>query len=186
MYGRARRIKLIIGILLSSIALIIIFIVLNTINTGISNKKQRKDFDQLRIYMYNRGFVCENLKSTNSKCILKTTNGRKIFIMKYKGFELDYISKNYTISVIHNEGKDKISFRTNNNALPGYKNKLFICSNKNILDQDIMCIDEEEELKQQTYLNEIKRMINEADEIITNSGYNKQVLINNYEWKIVK
>ena len=187
MYGRARRIKLIIGILLSIMAIVGIFIGLNTINTRIKNKKQIKDFDKLRIYMYNRGFICENLKSTNSKCTLKTSNGLKIFIKKYNGFELDYVSKNYTINLIHYEKNNKISFITNSNALSGYKNKKFTCTNNNILDQDIKCTDdEEEELKQPTYLSEIQRIINEADEIITNSGYNKQALINNYEWRVNK
>ena len=186
MYGRARRLELFKTICIVIIVIIVVYILFRIVMNIIPKKDTTEAFYNLKKYMVDSGYVCENLKASGGACKITKDNLLERFTRYDDGFE--YICNNgkYMINIYHADGKEKFVFSTSGEAFAGYKNKEYTCTYKdNIvgeLEECSLLDNKYAKLDNEAYLSVIKKTMIELNKIIMASGYNKEVLLNEYKW----
>lgn len=188
MYGRARRIKL--YIIIAVIVLIIFVTSLFILNLNKEDIKKNVDdninFSYLIDYFVEKNYSCEMLQKSGGKCYLDVNDKFYQFTRYDNGFEYVIRSNTYILIIKHNSmNGDSISFRTNNNAASGYKDKEYVCKTDNsvigVLDN---CVDDGgNKLELVTYLGVVEQGIDDVNDILNASGYDVSKLITSYIWE---
>ena len=144
------------------------------------------NYDKLKNYFLNRGFTCELLSNSGSKCV-SNNNGIKTTFYRYEsGFEYSVKTESYSLYMVHRLDKeDKIEFVTTSEAFTGYKNQKFTCTyEKNVLGKVEKCeaADETTVLDVKSYLGVIEHAQAEVTNAINASGFSLDSVLINYEW----
>lgn len=187
LYGRARRIELVEKIVYVVIGIVAVILVIFLVSRQTTSQEKNVNFAYLRDYLEAKGFSCSQIHISGGQCVLSRDNSSYLFIRRDDGFEYIINTKSYILGMRHflNE-EDVISFKTYSDAFSGYRNKNYACSyDKNILGELGSCIDEDSGslLDLESYRGVILQAMNDLNNIIDSSGYNKQELIENYRWQ---
>ncbi len=185
LYGRARRIEFGKKILYAVIAIVAIAITINFVVNYKGFVDNNVNFAYLKQYMEAKGYYCNQLQNSGGQCILHGEISTSTFTRYEDGFDFTVKSNAYNLNIKHISTKeDYITFKTNVNALTGYKSKNYTCNVKNnIIGELEECIDENQEtLDSDTYLSIIKLAIQDLNNFIDSSGYDKKSLMNDYKW----
>ncbi len=183
-FGRQRRIDLAekIAYVLVGVLAIILIVYLVTRHTDFTDKNV--NFAYLVNYMTEKGYTCEMLNRSGGKCTLRRENVDYTFYRYDDGLQYVLNTESYSLNVKHLGGVDLIEFKTNGNAFINYRNKEYICTTKNgILSELDKCVtDEGEELDFKAYIGFINETFYELDKIMEAAEYDKDALVNDYEW----
>ncbi len=186
LYGRARRIELVEKIAYVIVGIIAVTLVLVLVSRQTVNTDDNINFAYLRKYMEANGYSCEMIHRSGGQCLLSNTNSTYSFVRYDDGFEYIINTKAYTLNVKHKLSEENsITFKTTSDAFSGYRNKKYTCDYKDsVIGKLEKCLDEEDNvLELKSYVGLIEQSINELNNIITASGYDKDELINNYIWE---
>lgn len=187
MYGRARRIAFAKKVIYILVGLLVITLVLLFVFRKKEDVDLNVNFYYLREYMENKGFRCSTIHRTGGTCVKTNDNNKYTFIRYDDGFEYLANTKGYFLTVKHKASmKDSsITFRTTPYALAGYKNLSYTCQFEGNVLNVTDCINDEDGsvLDSEAYLGVIKQVSLELNNIIDSSGYDKNVLLNDYKWQ---
>lgn len=186
LYGRARRIEFAERIAYIVVGIIAIILVIFLVSKQQANVDRNVNFTYLREYMEAKGFNCEMLQKSGGQCTLNNEVSLYNFIRYENGFEYIVKTKSYALSIKHVlTEEDKITFRTSSEAFSGYKNKKYVCSYKdNVIKELSSCFSEDgEELDVASYVGVIKQAMSDLNNIIDSSGYDKNELMEAYQWR---
>lgn len=186
LYGRARRLALIRTIAIVIVCIVAIVLIIKFIFSGGNTQTIVSEYDKLKNYFLNRGFTCELLSNSGSKCV-SNNNGIKTTFYRYEsGFEYSVKTESYSLYMVHRLDKeDKIEFVTTSEAFTGYKNQKFTCTyEKNVLGKVEKCeaADETTVLDVKSYLGVIEHAQAEVTNAINASGFSLDSVLINYEW----
>ena len=187
LYGRARRIEfveratyLVVGI----ISVILVFVIVGKTS---SYNETNINFSYLREYLEARGFSCELIYKNGGVCTSNNPNGTSASFIRYDdGFQLIQKSDGYFLEISYTESKgDYIKLKTTAYALQGYLNNNYTCYYKSEpLDGVDYCEDSKGvKLDSNAYLGIIDKALYDLNNAINNSGYSKDKLLKNHEWK---
>lgn len=185
MYGRARRIRLYVIIALIICVVAIFFIFLNSKNEKNVKNDDNVNFRYLVDYFVNKNYSCEMLQKSGGKCYLNVNDKFYQFTRYDNGFEYVLRTNTYILIIKHTSlNGDTIDFRTNNNAVSGYKSRNYTCTTKNsIIGEFEGCLDSNgEQLELVTYIGVIEQCLENVKDILNVSGYNVDELLNKYVW----
>lgn len=187
-FGRARRIKLMKQVIIGALALLVLVIlVLLVVKKTTEIKEEKKSFGLLKQYFELKGYTCEIIEKSGGHCELRGDNIQYIFTRYDEGFNYLVKASSYTIEIRHyvNTYND-IILTTNTSALDGDKSKTFTCTtNDGLLGEIQDCIDKNDvSVVNEVYLGAVQMTINQLNDIINNSGCNKNKLINEYYWEM--
>lgn len=210
LYGRARRIAFVEKVIYWIVGILAIVLIAFLILNKKEEVDRNVNFAYLSEYLEARGYRCEMIYRIGGQCI-KTgsySNEEEIenikdeeerekmelinfnysynFIRYDDGFEYIYNSRGFILDIRHKSGDDsRVSFRTTNNAFQGYKNQSYSCEFKNNVISELGdCISTSGVvLDNETYKSIISQSMVEVNNILDNSGYKKDVLLNNYKWE---
>ena len=186
LFGRARRIELAEKIAYLIVGIVAISLVFFIVNTHRDHTEKNVNFSVLREYMEGRGFHCEMLQMSGGSCQKKNDNNEYNFTRLETGFEYVVKSSGYLLDIRWAaDGKgDYITFKTTASALNGYRNNNYSCTYKdNIMNEIDKCIDENKnELDLQSYISVINKSMYDLNAFISNSGYDKEHLLEAHEW----
>ena len=125
------------------------------------------------------------IEKSGGRCFYKTDNSNYSFIRYDDGFNYVMESTSYRLVFNHTKAEpNKITFKTKNTSLEGYKNKVYDCTTKgSIIDELDKCTTEDGEvLDLNGYIGVVEDGIKEVNDILSSSGYNTDSLIDNYVW----
>ena len=184
LYGRARRLALYRTIVIIIISIMIVVFCANFIYSKIINKKTYEEFELMRYHFVDRGYSCERLLISGSKCILNGDNVKKTFYRFDDGFEYVEKTKSYSLFITHRLSKsEQIKFKTNSSAFDGVNNKTFICNIDDVFTKVLSCLSEDNiELNINSYLGIIEQAQDDLENAINYSGYSVDKLLTNYSW----
>lgn len=186
MYGRARRIALARTIAIIVGVVLILYLVISRLFTTSEYQEYNQNFEYLRDYFLGQGYSCKMLDQNGGSCTLKKNSFKYNFIRYDNGFYymIDGGSYNLTINYLESE-KKQIEFKTKATALGDYKKKTYYCTtNGTIVDGLKECVTEDgEKLDLDTYLGVVESGLNDVNNFIEASGYNKDRLIKHYIWE---
>jgi hypothetical protein len=132
-----------------------------------------------------RGFGCEMVYKNGGACTSRSEAGLTSFIRYDDGFEYIVKSDGFLLDLIYSKSKgDTIKLTTTAYALEGYRNMKYTCHYKDsIIGEFDYCVDEKENrLDSPAYIGLVKKAMYDLDNILSNSGYKKDKLIENNEW----
>lgn len=186
MYGRARRIALvkITAIILGII--IFIFIIFTAVFNVVDFQEKNDNFEYLRDYLIGQGYICKLIEQDGGSCVLKKSNSKYTFVRYDNGFYYLVDTNNYRFRVNYLENEsNKIEFKTKKAALENYKNKTYYCVTKGSLEDELKeCVTNTgEKLNVDTYLGVVETHLFEVNNILSSSGYEKDVLLKKYIWE---
>ncbi len=185
LYGRARRIEFVeraTYIIVGIISVILVFIIVGKKSTY---EESNVNFSYLREYLEARGYVCEVIYRSGGSCTSNSKAVTSSFIRYDDGFQFITKSDGYFLDITYMESKgDYIKLKTTPRALQGYVNNEYTCTFKdNILNEVEECKDKDgKELDSATYIGVINKAMYDLYNIVDNSGYSKDKLIQNHEW----
>ncbi len=186
MYGRARRLDFYKTILIVVVILLVVYAVIRLVINIIPKKDTTEEFYNLKKYMVDSGYVCENLKASGGTCKITKDNLLERFTRYDDGFEYIYNNGKYMINIYHVKNVERFVFTTSDTAFTGYKNKEYSCTYKdNIIGELDTCtlVDNKyAKLDNEAYISVIAKPMVELNKVIMASGYNKDTLINEYKW----
>lgn len=185
MYGRARRLEAMKKFLLAISIVVVIFLSFIIFYSIFNKKDDNVEFAYLAKYLRSKGFSCELLKYSGSTCNLKGENRNEAFIRYDEGFNYLIRTDSYSIDLYHVDGEERITFKTTNLALSEYRGKKYICEYDNIIGTLEKCVLEggTDKLDMQVYVGSIESAMNELSMILKSSGYDIDVLLNDYKWQ---
>jgi ABC-type transport system involved in multi-copper enzyme maturation permease subunit len=186
LYGRARRIALYRNIGIIAGCVIAIAVIISIIFSSVKESTVSTEYDLLRKYFVDRGYSCEMLNTSGSKCNLSTDTTKYVFYRYDDGFEYNVKTNSFNLSIIHRlDKKDQLTFKTTSEAFEGFKNQKFICDyDNNVLGKVDSCVAEVEDIKLdvKSYLGVIEQSQVDVTNAINSSGYSLDNLLSNYEW----
>lgn len=186
MFGRARRIEFVKKLIFIAICLVLIGVSVYFIFKVVDKPKQPVAFSYLNDYFYSKGYSCEMLTKSGGHCSLTQDGLRKSFIRYDSGFQYFIKTDTYSIEIKHMyKVSDSITFYTNEKAFDKYKDKKYNCTTDNSVIGNLKkCMtDEAEILTLNSYLGQVESAINDLNDILNHSGYDKEVLIEEFVWK---
>lgn len=187
LYGRARRIELVEKIAYIVVGIIAIVLVVFLVARQTKSQDGNVNFAYLREYLEIKGYMCDRIHLSGGQCVLSNENSNHVFIRRDNGFEYIVSTNSYILGMKHYlDEEDEITFKTYSEAFIGYRNRNYVCSyKKNIIGGLERCVDEDtgEELDLDSYKGVIVQAMNELNNIIDSSGYDKNELLENYIWK---
>ena len=152
---------------------------------------QKTDFEEVNVnyaylatYMQQKGFTCELLNRSGGKCYIVRGDTEYSFYRYDDGLQYIIKSESYSLNIKHLSGADSMEFRTYNNAYIGYRDSVYQCTYKDgFLSELDKCVTSDgTELDLEVYLGFIRETINDLNNIVEASGYERKPLIENYEW----
>lgn len=186
LYGRARRIELVEKIVYIIVGIVAIALVIFLVSNQSTSQEGNVNFAFLREYMENRGYSCNRIHVSGGKCVLVSGDSTYTFVRRDNGFEYIVLTNSYVLNIKHylNE-EDSIIFATYSDAFQGYRNKTYTCTYKDsVIGEFDKCVDSVGAvLDLGSYNGVVKKAMNDLNNIIESSGYDKEQLINNYIWK---
>lgn len=186
MYGRARRIALLKKSIIAVVSILSVFIIARVVIGLLLTKENNVDFYYLKKYLVDKGFTCESMKTSGSVCKYSSEKVKERFVRYENGFDYIYNNKSYVVELYHINGVDKILFNTGDDAFANYKNLNYSCTYKenilNELDKCVLVDDNDVVLDNEAYIGIINKKIYEINMIIEASKYDKEDLLNKYEW----
>lgn len=186
MYGRARRIAFAKKCIVVVVIILIVFLVIKNLFNKTEYVDYNQNFNYLKSYFVNKGYTCKVIENVGGRCFYKTDNSSYSFIRYDDGFNYVIEASNYRLVFNHNRSEpNKITFKTNNESLSGYKNKVYYCATKGtIIDELLECkTDKGEKLDLDGYIGIVEDGIQEVNDILIYSGYNVDSLLKDFEWK---
>ena len=185
LYGRARRIEFVeraAFIIVGIISVILVFVIVGKKN---NTSEVNVNFSYLREYIEARGYICEVIYRSGGSCTAVSKAVTSSFIRYDDGFQFITKSDGYFLEITYMASKgDYIKLKTTPYALQGYVNKEYTCSYKdNILNEVEECKDKDgEKLDSATYIGVVNKAMYDLYNIIDNSGYRKDKLLDKHEW----
>ena len=185
LYGRARRIEFVeraTYIIVGIIAVIVVFIVVGKKN---SYNETNVNFSYLREYLEARGYICEVIYRSGGSCTSVSKAVTSSFIRYDDGFQFITKSNGYFLEITYMDSKgDYIKLKTTSYALQGYVNRDFTCTYKeNIFNEIESCKDQDGQvLDSDTYIGVVNKALYDLRNIVDNSGYSKDKLVEKHEW----
>ncbi len=184
MYGRARRIKALkilgiaVGVLI--VASIIVTIILNVI----AKRNAVDNFQTLKRYMEQKGYDCELIEHPGEACKYNKEGVLARFVRYADGFSYNVNTDAYYLEIKHTKEDNRFVFRTTDEALKGYKNRIYKCYYEDSIIGTLKeCKDEDDRiLDAVVYRGKVEEFMNELSLIIKGSGYDENKLINDYQW----
>lgn len=190
LYGRARRIELVEKIAYFVVGIVAVILVVFLVTKQTANHESNVNFSYLREYLEDRGYICDRLQLSGGQCIMTNENSTYMFVRRDSGFEYNINTSSYILNIKHYlNGEDEISFKTYSDAFVGYRNRNYICSYKGTIIGGLdKCEDEDtgEILDLESYKGIITKAMQDVNNILDSSGYDKEELLENYIWKRVK
>lgn len=186
-YGRARRLAIVRTILIIALIIFLVFL-----GFKMFAKKEVKFIDRnvnyafLRDHFKGKGYSCDRLERDGGRCVYEVGSNYKSFTRYGDGFIFLIKSNSYTIQFRHVKSTaNDFMFYTNEYALVGEKNKTYYCLTSNdIFGEFVSCSTSDgEELETKSYIGALEVALTEMNEFIDASGYDRDVLINDYEWQ---
>ena len=197
LYGRARRIQLVKKIGLIVVLLIVLVILILFLFQKHEEKNMNKNFNMLRTYFLNKGYMCEMIEKDGGICrsrlvdpeTKEQSHVQYIFTRYDEGFNYLVKSSSYSIEIRHivNTYND-IILETTDKALDADRNKKFICQTDNSIVGNLVNCEtaEGQKVKNDVYLGAVEMAISNLNNIINSSGYKRDKIINDYVWEIQK
>ncbi len=184
MYGRARRIKALkilgiaVGVLV--VASIIVTIILNVI----AKRNAVDNFQTLKRYMEQKGYDCELIEHPGEACKYNKEGVLARFVRYADGFSYNVNTDAYYLEIKYTKEEKKFVFRTTDEALKGYRNRIYKCTYEGgVMGTFKECKDDDDRvLDSVAYQGEIESFMNDLGLILKSSGYNIDKLLNDYEW----
>lgn len=185
LYGRARRLEFIektAYIIIAIISVILVFVIVGK-NSSVTN--ENVNFRLLQRYLENRGFGCEMIYQPGGACSRTSEAGQTTFVRQDDGFEYYDKSDGYLLTIMFTRSKGNyMTLRTTAYALAGYRNMSYTCYYKdNVLGEFDFCEDQNKnKLDSNTYKGIVEGAMYDLNNIIVNSGYRKDKMLESYEW----
>ena len=173
MYGRARRLQFLQSVLIG-VAIVVVIVLSTIFFINLFNRsKYHDDFKTLKNYMIQRGFSCELLEQPGSACKYDKEGILIRFVRYDNGFDYNVSTDAYYIEIKHVKGEDKFVFRTTEEALAGYKRKIYYCEyNDSIIGTLKECVTESgQELDSPVYIGQIESAMNDISLLLKSSNY---------------
>lgn len=187
-YGRARRIELAKKTLIGVVALILVIVIIVALISHFSKKDVRNsEFLQMKNYFASKGYVCEAIEKDGGRCYYDNKDIDMFYSFTRYNDGYVYLIRTSSYSIIFRHvlnSYNRIEFNTNSNALMGTRNKDYLCYTSEDLIGDFNYCETSngEFLDSATYTGAVKLAINNLNEIINSSGYNRDKIINDYVW----
>ena len=184
MYGRARRLQFMQSIAIGVAIVVVIVLSVVFFTNLFARSKQHEDFKTLKNYMVQRGFACELLEEPGSACKYEKEGILIRFVRYEDGFDYNVSTDAYYIQIKHVKDEDKFVFRTTEDALAGYKKKIYYCKyNDSIIGTLKECVTENgQELDSPVYIGQIESAMNDISLLLKSSNYKVDKMINDYQW----
>ena len=184
MYGRARRIQALktLGI---AVAVIVVIVLSAMFFINFFAKRNAVDnFQTMKKFMKQKGYDCELIEHPGEACKYTRDDILARFVRYEDGFSYNMSTNAYYIEIKHTKDDSKFIFRTTDEALKGYKNKIYKCTYEgSIIDKLKECKDEDDRvLDSVAYQGEVESFMNELALILKGSGYNVDKLLKDYQW----
>jgi len=186
LYGRARRLSLYRSIVIVLVCIVAIIVLISLIFKNTNKAEFTNEYDLLKNYFINRGYSCELLNVSGSRCVSTTDNVKTTFYRFDDGFEYVVKTDSYSLVMVHRlDKKNELTFKTTSSAFDGYKNQTFICHyESNVLDKVSKCESAKDSviLDVKSYLGVIESAQVDLTNAINSSGYSLESLLLTYEW----
>ena len=186
MYGRARRIALVKKIAIVAVLIFIVYILFTKVFIKENFVDQNQNFAYMKSYFNGKGYICERIEHNAGRCYKETETTYIGFIRYDDGFNYVDQSTSYRLTINYLPTEvNQIVLKTNSTSLEGYKNKIYYCTTKdNVLGEIDKCVTEDgEKLDVQSYIGVVEKAQSDVDKIINASGYDKEVLLEEYKWQ---
>ena len=183
-FGRQRRIDFVEKITYIVIGVFAVGLVLYLVTKKTDFEDPNVNYAYLANYMQQKGFTCELLNRSGGKCYIIKGDVEYSFYRFDDGLQYIIKSETYSLNIKHLSGSDSIEFRTYSSAYIGYRDLVFQCSYKDgFLSEIDKCVTSSgKELDLPVYLGFVKEAVNDVNNMVEASGYEKKPLIENYEW----
>ena len=186
LYGRARRVKLVKQVSLIVIVVLLLVLAISFLFKENKYVDRNVNYAMLKSYFNGKGYSCVQLERDGGRCVNDQESYYYSFTRYADGFIFLKKTSTYTIQIRHvkSTNNNDISISTNSNSLAGTRDKTYYC----ITDDGLVgtlksCVtDSGDELTTQSYLGEVEDVISDLNQIINASGYNKDSLLDDYEW----
>lgn len=186
MYGRKRRISFAISVVVVLVCIITGYLVISKVLEDAIVVDNNQNYAFLKHYFKSKGYTCEIIERNGGRCYIETDTRYMGFSRYEDGFLYVVRTPGYVLDIRHQRSVGKeITFRTTNEALQGYENMSYICTTKgSVIDDLIECKTEKGILLDlNTYIGVIEAAIKETRNAINASGYEVEVLLNEYIWE---
>ena len=183
-FGRQRRIDFFEKVAYVLVAVLALSLVIYLVTRKTEFVETNVDYANLVNYLQQKGYKCEMLNKSGGGCTLRTKEREYHFYRYDEGFQYSKTMEHFTLTIKHLDGVDSIEFKTFNTAYLDYKDKEYTCSTKkNILSEVDECVTASGEvLDFESYIGFINESIYDLNNLVDASGYNKNILLENYEW----
>jgi len=186
LYGRARRIEFVeraTYIIVGIISVILVFVIVGKKN---NLDEKNVNFSYLRQYMETRGYSCEMIYRNGGTCTSYSEAVSSSFMRFDDGFQFVTKGEGYFLDITYSDSRgDYIKLKTTPYALQGYVNKEYKCVYKDDIFNEVDYCEEANgtKLDSGTYLGVVNKAMFDLRNMMANSGYSKDKLIKNHEWK---
>ncbi len=187
LYGRARRIDFIekaTYIVIAIISIVLVFVIVGKESS--TSREYNVRFSVLREYMEARGFGCELVYQNGGACTSRSAAGLTSFIRYDDGFEYIVKSDGFFFNITYTLSKGRsMNLKTTAYALEGYRNMKYTCHYKDsvIGELDYCADDKDNKLDSPAYLGVVEKAMYDLNNILSNSGYKKDRLIEDCVWE---
>lgn len=184
MYGRARRIQALKTAGIVAGVLVVIALVALIIFKVVEKNNKQDNFVTLKQYMRQKGFDCELIENPGEACKYNKDGVLARFVRYEDGFSYNVNTDAYYLEIKHTKDDNRFVFRTTDEALKGYRNKIYKCYYEDSIIGTLKeCKDEDDRLLDAAvYRSKVEEFMNDLSLIIKGSGYDENKLIKDYQW----
>lgn len=186
-YGRARRMAIVKTGLIIGLLIFLAFLGYKMLSKeDVKYVDRNVNFAFLRDHFKSKGYSCDRLERDGGRCVYEVNTNYKSFTRYGDGFIFLIKSNSYTIQFRHVKSTaNDFVFYTNESALVGERNKTYYCLTSNDIFGDfVSCSTEDGEvLETKSYIGALEVALIEMNEFIDASGYDRDKLINDFEWQ---
>ena len=186
MYGRKRRISFAISVGVVLICILTGYLVISKILEKTVFIDVNQNYEFLKYHFRAKGYTCEILERNGGRCYLETDTRYMGFSRYEDGFLYVVRAPGYALDIRHQESLGVgIVFKTTKEALQGYENMSYTCTTTGtVIDELVECkTDKGVVLTLNSYIGVIESAMKEIKDALNASGYDVDVLFNEYIWE---
>ncbi len=183
-FGRQRRVDFAEKVAYIVVAIFALALVVFLVTRKTDFVDKNVDYAYIVNFFQRKGYSCEMLSRNGGNCTLRNKDVENSFFRYDEGFQFMKRVDNFSLTIKHMDGIDNIEFKTFSSAYLGYRDKTYTCTTKNgvFSEVDKCTTNNGEELDFQSYIGYINEALYELDSMMDESGYDKSILLENYEW----
>ena len=186
-YGRARRLAIVRSIVIIIVIIVVLFFVYKLLRGNeVTIVDNNINFAYLKDHFKSKGYSCDRLEKDGGRCVYDVGNNYMSFTRYNDGFVYLVKTNSYTIQFRHVKSTyNDFKFITNENALAGVKNSEYYCITSNDIfgEFDSCSTVKGVELTTESYIGAIENALSNMNAFIDASGYDRDALIEKYEWQ---